>query len=144
MSDFCWRCLDHELYPEDPKRNDFFGLCPKGQVVDVLCEGCGPIKVQHEGKPVSVTRTGRIITDADFERLMPDFDALAAAAYDVDEVLERRAAAAEAIRPKAIQVVGKEIGIQMALDPLAYSQGLTADAVGKIIDAYEAVRNGAT
>jgi len=47
-------------------------------------------------------------------------------------------------RHRAIQVVGREIGIQLALDPLAHRQGLTADAVGRIIDAYEETRSGAS
>jgi hypothetical protein len=52
MAEFCWTCLQDELYPEDPSRNDFHGLCNEGETTAVLCEGCGPIEVDHQGKPV--------------------------------------------------------------------------------------------
>lgn len=52
MADFCWRCLAGGIFPEAPERNDFFGFAAEGQLADVLCEGCGPITVDHEGKPV--------------------------------------------------------------------------------------------
>lgn len=51
MADFCWRCLEQELYPEAPERNDLFGLCAAGETVKVLCEGCGIIEVDHCGRP---------------------------------------------------------------------------------------------
>jgi hypothetical protein len=52
VADFCWTCLAGGIYPEHPERNDLHGLCAAGEVVDVLCEGCGFITVDHEGKPV--------------------------------------------------------------------------------------------
>jgi hypothetical protein len=52
VADFCWRCLERELYPEHPERNDLAGLCEPSQAVDVLCEGCSFILVDHQGKPV--------------------------------------------------------------------------------------------
>lgn len=53
MADFCWHCLETRIYPAAPERNDFYGCCAKGQTLWVLCEGCGPIAVDHEGKPVN-------------------------------------------------------------------------------------------
>jgi hypothetical protein len=53
MADFCWKCLAEELFPEAPERNDFHGIVEEGETARVLCEGCGFIEVDHEGKPCS-------------------------------------------------------------------------------------------
>jgi hypothetical protein len=50
MADFCWKCLADELAPECPERNDLRGLCEPGEMVEVFCEGCGYIAVDHQGK----------------------------------------------------------------------------------------------
>jgi hypothetical protein len=52
MADFCWDCLADELCPEAPERNDLRGLCAPGETAAVLCEGCGFIRVDSDGKPV--------------------------------------------------------------------------------------------
>lgn len=52
MAEFCWDCLEREIYPEAPERNDFAGLCEPGEAVEVLCEGHGWVAVDHEGRIV--------------------------------------------------------------------------------------------
>lgn len=59
MAEFCWGCLEREIYPEAPERNDFAGIAQEGYVVDVLCEGCGVIAVDHEGKRVGAGEKAR-------------------------------------------------------------------------------------
>lgn len=53
MAEFCWKCLAEQIFPEAPERNDLRGLCKEGEMVAVLCEGCGWITVDHEGKPLA-------------------------------------------------------------------------------------------
>lgn len=50
MAEFCYQCLKDELHPEYPERNDFAGLCAPGETVAVLCEGHGPVLVDHDGR----------------------------------------------------------------------------------------------
>lgn len=53
MADFCWQCLERELAPECPECNDLAGLCVEGETANVLCEGCGVITVDHQGKNIN-------------------------------------------------------------------------------------------
>ena len=55
MADFCYDCTDHLI--GDGSRNDFVGMLSeedvaKGYLVTVLCEGCGYIMINHNGKKV--------------------------------------------------------------------------------------------
>lgn len=50
MADFCKECSDEMFGPDVP--NDFEGLCEPGEMVSVLCEGCGYIWVDHTGKRI--------------------------------------------------------------------------------------------
>lgn len=52
MADFCWDCCDIIL-GVNPEKNDCKGLCKEGEFVGVLCEGCGFINVDHNGKRIS-------------------------------------------------------------------------------------------
>ena len=47
MADFCSQCA-RELLGEDC--GDMRGLCGPGEVVSVLCEGCGGTLVDSEGR----------------------------------------------------------------------------------------------
>ena len=49
MADFCWECSELPLGIEG-QQNDLRGLCEKDEIVHVLCEGCGHIAVDKEGK----------------------------------------------------------------------------------------------
>jgi hypothetical protein len=49
MADFCWDCSEKHLGIEG-ELNDMKGLCEEDEIVHVLCEGCGEIKVDIEGK----------------------------------------------------------------------------------------------
>ena len=49
MADFCYDCT-LELFGPDTPNEDLKGLCKEGEIFPVLCEGCGPIYVDHEGK----------------------------------------------------------------------------------------------
>lgn len=56
MADFCYQCTT-ELFNVDGTKNDFYGLATSEQVKEgylpaVLCEGCGFIMVDQEGKRV--------------------------------------------------------------------------------------------
>ena len=51
MAEFCGACA-----PKYGMLNDFVGECCKGQMVKVLCEGCGWVLVDHTGKPVGEKR----------------------------------------------------------------------------------------
>lgn len=53
MADFCWQCLEREMAPECPERNDLRGLCEPGETVVALCEGCGQIEVDHRGSNIN-------------------------------------------------------------------------------------------
>ena len=48
MADFCKQCSE-ELFNRDS--GDLAGLCNKG-MIDVICEGCGPIYVDSTGRRV--------------------------------------------------------------------------------------------
>lgn len=55
MADFCKQCAEDLGFPQ----SDFIGLTTKENTEKklfpvVLCEGCGPIQVDHEGVCVSV------------------------------------------------------------------------------------------
>lgn len=47
MADFCKQC-SIELFGED--FGDHKGHCKEGMMVAVICEGCGFVHVDHEGK----------------------------------------------------------------------------------------------
>ena len=49
MADFCWDCCWEHLGVEG-KLNDMKGLCGKEEIARVLCEGCGEVWVDSEGK----------------------------------------------------------------------------------------------
>ena len=52
MANFCYDCAK-DILGVDPKWNDFAnGDIPKDEVWKVLCEGCGVIVVDNEGKKV--------------------------------------------------------------------------------------------
>lgn len=49
MADFCKKCsIEH--FGED--FGDLTGICLEGQVVETICEGCGWIKVDHQGNEI--------------------------------------------------------------------------------------------
>ena len=48
MADFCYQCTEKRL-GVDPKLNDLKDLCKEGEYASALCEGCGPIVVDHLG-----------------------------------------------------------------------------------------------
>ena len=50
MADFCSQCST-KVFGED--FGDLKGLCAEGYWILVLCEGCGPIQVDHTGKCMS-------------------------------------------------------------------------------------------
>lgn len=50
MADFCKQC-SIELFGKD--MHDFAGICKKGEMAAVLCEGCGYIWVDSNGKRLS-------------------------------------------------------------------------------------------
>ena len=50
MADFCSQCCI-DTFGSD--YGDLKGLCKEDEWVTVLCEGCGPIQVDHTGKCVS-------------------------------------------------------------------------------------------
>ena len=49
MADFCWDCTETKL-GVDGDQNDFVGVCGNEEVACVLCEGCGIIYVDNNGK----------------------------------------------------------------------------------------------
>ena len=49
MADFCWDCCWNHLGVES-ELNDMKDLCKEDEYVRVLCEGCGEIVVNSEGK----------------------------------------------------------------------------------------------
>jgi hypothetical protein len=58
MADFCQQC-SATIFGAEAGQNDFVGLSTeentkKGLFPVVLCEGCGPIQVDHTGRCVSV------------------------------------------------------------------------------------------
>ena len=57
MADFCWDCTEEMFGPESAPVNDFRHLISEEEhkrdyVMEVLCEGCGFIRVDHNGKRV--------------------------------------------------------------------------------------------
>jgi len=51
MANFCYDCTKDTL-GVDPTWNDFAKGVPEKELWKVLCEGCGVIVVNHEGKKV--------------------------------------------------------------------------------------------
>lgn len=49
MADFCRQC-SLETFGDDI--GDLQGLCDKDEIIQTLCEGCGPIYVDHNGSCV--------------------------------------------------------------------------------------------
>tara|TARA_Y100000310_G_scaffold292586_1_gene321469 strand:+ start:27 stop:188 length:162 start_codon:yes stop_codon:yes gene_type:complete len=49
MADYCWDCCWEHLGVES-ELNDMKSLCGKDEYILVLCEGCGEIVVNHEGR----------------------------------------------------------------------------------------------
>lgn len=54
MADFCYDCTIDIFGEEHAKHNDLSHLCKEGEVIVVLCEGCGSIIVNHEGRNVDI------------------------------------------------------------------------------------------
>ena len=57
MADFCKQCTEKHLGMPGSK-NDFVGVSTPAHTAQglypvVLCEGCGPIQVDHDGKCMS-------------------------------------------------------------------------------------------
>jgi hypothetical protein len=65
MADFCNQCIEEILGVDTEAEGfdgDLSGLCTesdeaRGLYATVLCEGCGPIQVDHTGKCVSTDCT---------------------------------------------------------------------------------------
>jgi hypothetical protein len=51
MAEYCWQCSEEHL-GTDGEQNDFRGLCKEGELIGVLCEGCGLTAVRHDGQCV--------------------------------------------------------------------------------------------
>tara|TARA_B100000745_G_scaffold289744_1_gene228087 strand:+ start:441 stop:605 length:165 start_codon:yes stop_codon:yes gene_type:complete len=51
MADFCYGCAK-DVLGVNPEWNDFNDIVDEGEMLSVLCEGCGIIWVDHEGKRV--------------------------------------------------------------------------------------------
>jgi hypothetical protein len=51
VADFCYDCARDHLGIE-PELNDMKNLVPEGEFAEVLCEGCGWIIVDHNGKRI--------------------------------------------------------------------------------------------
>jgi hypothetical protein len=49
MADFCQEC-SIQLFGKD--MGDFAGICLDGYMLGVICEGCGPIWVDKDGKRI--------------------------------------------------------------------------------------------
>jgi len=49
MAAFCWQCIE-DLLGMEGEGNDFEGLCKEGEIIIVLCEGCGDIWVDYKGR----------------------------------------------------------------------------------------------
>ena len=52
MSDFCWQCV--EEMGINGEKNDFKDICQPGDMILVICEGCGSTLVNHEGRCVGI------------------------------------------------------------------------------------------
>lgn len=50
MADFCFQCSVDLFFPPP---GDLEGLCEEGQFARVICEGCGLVRVNHQGWCVS-------------------------------------------------------------------------------------------
>jgi len=57
MADYCWECAEDRL-GIDGEDNDMRALCNIGECTEVLCEGCGPIYVDHNGHRVDTPFCG--------------------------------------------------------------------------------------
>lgn len=51
MADYCWQCCEEHLGVPG-ERNDFATVLRPGELVGALCEGCGPVWVDNEGRCV--------------------------------------------------------------------------------------------
>ena len=51
MANFCWDCCEEHL-EIGGQLNDMKNLCKPGELIISLCEGCGEITVDSEGKRV--------------------------------------------------------------------------------------------
>jgi hypothetical protein len=56
MADFCKTC-SIRVFGEDMK--DLAGLCQEDEMAQVLCEGCGYIWVDKDGKKIEETDGGK-------------------------------------------------------------------------------------
>jgi hypothetical protein len=50
MADFCKQC-SVEIFGDD--FGELADMCKPGQIILTICEGCGPVQVDHEGTCVS-------------------------------------------------------------------------------------------
>lgn len=60
MADFCRQCSLEEFLEDF---HDFIDLCDPGEILKVICEGCGPTWIDHNGvcrSCVAHTRTGTV------------------------------------------------------------------------------------
>ena len=67
MADFCYQC-SRELFPPHFWGRDFEGLTSevdweKGKAAVVLCESCGPIQVDPQGKCITCEEHSMEIID---------------------------------------------------------------------------------
>ena len=65
MADFCWECTEELFGQQYARLNDFRNLISKEEyerdyVMRVLCEGCGWIIVDHNGRRVENGETNEI------------------------------------------------------------------------------------
>ena len=51
MADFCYDCTV-KLFGEEFE-NDFQGLCSDQESIQVLCEGCGFVEVNSDGRKIN-------------------------------------------------------------------------------------------
>lgn len=56
MAEFCHDC-SIKMFGDD--YGDFAKLCGEGMCISVLCEGCGPIHVDRNGKRLDFTELAR-------------------------------------------------------------------------------------
>lgn len=53
MADFCDVCAVKRLGAPADHLRDFEGACSPDEVALVLCEGCGPVHVDHKGNQIN-------------------------------------------------------------------------------------------
>lgn len=54
MADFC---AQHSIELFDEDFGDFKGLCGPDECIQVLCESCGPVYVNHKGQSIDEEAT---------------------------------------------------------------------------------------